>query len=70
MEALMAKAKPEDIQMLYILIAEKDGIELARAKSPSKDQSGFITFLVSHRLDIFDEKIKCRAEESHALGAS
>src|SRR5271170_8327033 len=31
-----------------------------KSESPSKDQSGFITFLVSHRLDIFDENIKCR----------
>ena len=68
MEALMAKATPEDIQRSYILIAEKDGIELARARSPSKDQASFLTFLVTHRLDIFDEKIKCRAEESYAWG--
>jgi hypothetical protein len=68
MEALMAMAKPGDVPRSYILIAEKDGIELARAKSPSKDQAGFITFLVTHRLDIFDEKIKCRAEESYAAG--
>jgi hypothetical protein len=75
MEALM-KAKREDIQNLkakregiqnsYILIAEKDGIELARAKAPSMDQSDFIYFLVTHRLDVFDEKIKCRAEQSYA----
>jgi hypothetical protein len=62
-EALMAKAKLGDIQKSYILIAEKDGIELARAKSPSKDQAGFITLLVTHRLDIFDAEIKCRAED-------
>jgi hypothetical protein len=65
MEALM-KATREDIQKSYILIAEKDGIELARAKSPSMDQSDFIYFLVTHRLDVFDKKIKCRAEQSHA----
>jgi hypothetical protein len=62
----MAKAKREDIQKSYILIAEKDGIELARAKSPSMYQSDFIYFLVTHRLDVFDERIKCRAEESYA----
>ena len=64
----MAKVKRGDIQISFILIAEKDGVELASAKSPSKDQSGFIPLLVTHRLDIFDEKIKCRAEDSYALG--
>jgi hypothetical protein len=68
METLMAKAKPEDIQRSYILIAEKDGVELARTKSASRYQADFINFLITHRLDIFDEKIKCRAEETGPKG--
>jgi hypothetical protein len=67
MEALMAKAKREDIQKSYILIAGKDGIELARAKSPSMNQADFIHLLITHRIDVFDEKIKCRAEAAAAL---
>jgi hypothetical protein len=64
----MTKAKRGDIQKSYILIAEKDGVELARAKSPSRNQADFINFLVSHRLDIFDKKIKCRSETDRPGG--
>jgi len=63
----MAKANRGDVQKSYLLIAEKDGIELARTKSASRNQADFINFLITHRLDIFDDKIKCRAEEILSL---